>query len=102
MKILLTGSTGYIGRRLLPVLLEHGHEVICLVRDQRRFDWDDFSEEELRKIKVIEGDLTNKATLENAPTDFDAAYYLVHSMSSSYEDFTRIEADSANNFVEPS
>lgn len=100
MKILLTGSTGYIGRRLLPVLLAHGHEVICLVRDQRRFDWEDFSESELGKIRVIEGDLTHTTTLENAPTDFDAAYYLVHSMSSSYEDFTRMEADSAKNFVD--
>lgn len=100
MKILLTGSTGYIGRRLLPVLLEHGHEVICLVRDKRRFDWDDFSEIELSKIKVVEADLTQKASLAQAPIDFDAAYYLVHSMSSSYEDFSRMEAESANNFVD--
>jgi hypothetical protein len=34
MKILLTGATGYIGQRLLPVLLEEGHEVVCCVRDK--------------------------------------------------------------------
>lgn len=100
MKILLTGSTGYIGRRLLPALLADGHEVICLVRDQRRFDWDDFSKEDLSKISVIEGDLSKGSTLTSAPTAFDVAYYLVHSMSSSHEDFTRIESDSAKNFVE--
>ncbi len=100
MKILLTGSTGYIGRRLLPVLVEAGHDVICLVRDQRRFDWDEFSKEDLAKISVVEGDLSKGSTLALTPTDFDVAYYLVHSMSSYHEDFTRIESDSAKNFVE--
>lgn len=100
MKILLTGSTGYIGRRLLPTLLANGHEVICLVRDQRRFDWEDFSKEDLTRISVVEGDLAKASSLEAAPLDFDVAYYLVHSMSSSYEDFTRIESDSAKNFVD--
>lgn len=100
MKILLTGSTGYIGRRLLPALLVDGHQVICLVRDQRRFDWDNFSKEDLAKISVVEGDLSKGSTLASTPTDFDVAYYLVHSMSSSHEDFTRIESDSAKNFVE--
>jgi uncharacterized protein YbjT (DUF2867 family) len=99
MKILLTGSTGYIGRRLLPVLLADGNEVICLVRDQRRFDWDDFSKDDLKHITVVEGDLTKASSLESVPINFDVAYYLVHSMSSSYEDFTRIESESANNFV---
>jgi hypothetical protein len=32
MKILLTGATGYIGKRLLPLLVEQGHEIICCVR----------------------------------------------------------------------
>ncbi len=99
MKILLTGSTGYIGRRLLPVLVEAGHHVVCLVRDQRRFDWDDFTAEFLKHITVIEIDLNEKSTLETLPTDIDAAYYLVHSMSSSNSDFTTMEANSATNFV---
>lgn len=34
--ILLTGATGSIGSRLLPRLLEAGHEVRCLVREPRR------------------------------------------------------------------
>lgn len=100
MKILLTGSTGYIGRRLLPVLVEAGHHVVCLVRDQRRFDWEDFTEYFLKHITVIELDLNEKITLSTVPTDIDAAYYLVHSMSSSNTDFTTMEADSAMNFVE--
>lgn len=99
MKILLTGSTGYIGRRLLPVLVEAGHHVVCLVRDQRRFDWEDFTEDFLKHITVIELDLNEKITLSTVPADIDAAYYLVHSMSSSNTDFTTMEADSAMNFV---
>ena len=38
MKILVTGANGYIGQRLIPVLLEHGHHLICCVRQKNRFD----------------------------------------------------------------
>jgi uncharacterized protein YbjT (DUF2867 family) len=40
MKILLTGANGYVGRRLLPELLELGHEVVCCVRDKMRLGLD--------------------------------------------------------------
>lgn len=99
MKILLTGSTGYIGRRLLPVLLDSGHEVICLVRDKRRFDWEDFSAEQLKNINVVEADLIKAESLNNLDLNFEAAYYLVHSMSTSAENFSEMESESAENFV---
>jgi putative NADH-flavin reductase len=51
MKILLTGATGYIGKRLLPILIAQGHEVICCVRDKNRFY---YPKELSQKIKVIE------------------------------------------------
>ena len=35
--LLLTGATGNVGSRLLPLLLERGEDVRCLVRDPRRF-----------------------------------------------------------------
>lgn len=38
MKILLTWVTGYIGKRLLPVLLDKGHWMFCIVLDESRFD----------------------------------------------------------------
>ena len=45
MKILLTGATGYIAQRLLPVLLENGHEVVCCVRDKSRFSMEKYANE---------------------------------------------------------
>src|SRR5210317_1569568 len=96
MKILLTGATGYIGKRLLPVLLENGHQVICGVRDLKRFN----PPESLKpKIQIIELDLLNQTSLANIPNDIDGAYYLVHSMSSSKE-YEQLEYQSAHNFKE--
>ena len=93
--ILLTGANGYIGRRLLPVLLEKGYRVTCLVRDQRRFK---VSEENKDSLQVAEADLLKPETLENLPKDIDAAYFLVHSMSASYRNFEELEAQTAHNF----
>jgi uncharacterized protein YbjT (DUF2867 family) len=96
MKILLTGATGYIGKRLLPVLIDLGHEVICCVRDIERFN----PPQSLRKnITIIQLDLLDKKSLEHIPNDIDAAYYLVHSMSSS-GDYESLEEKSAINFRE--
>ncbi|MBL7857011.1 MAG: SDR family oxidoreductase [Cyclobacteriaceae bacterium] len=99
MRILLTGSTGYIGRRLLPVLLEDGHDIICLVRDKRRFDFEDFSSDVLQHITVVEADLSDSASLLDLPTEIDLAYYLVHSMSTSHDNFGELEETTAQNFV---
>jgi len=94
MKILLTGATGYIGKRLLPVLIEAGHEVVCCVRDTKRFN----PPESLKqKISVIEIDFLDDATLDRVPKDIDGAYYLIHSMSSS-KDYKSLEHTSAVNF----
>ncbi|GAB5465745.1 MAG: hypothetical protein Kapaf2KO_11810 [Candidatus Kapaibacteriales bacterium] len=98
MHILLTGSTGYIGRRLLPVLLQSGHQVTCLVRDKRRFDYDDFDGELLERIRVVEADLSDSKSLASLPLDIDVAYYFVHGMSTSHNDFSDLEKTMASNF----
>lgn len=97
MKILLTGLTGYIGKRLLPVLLENGHEVISLVRDKTRVQEDLLS---LERHSVIEGDLLDPASLKKFPADIDIAYYLVHSMSATLKGFQDLEERSATHFTE--
>lgn len=94
-KILLTGATGYIGKRLLPVLLETGFEVVCCVRDRQRFDVSAFPSE---KLHVVEVDFLKPETLARIPEDMDAAYYLIHSMSASTGDFQQLEAATALNF----
>ena len=95
MKILLTGATGYIAQRLLPVLLGNGHEVICCVRDRARFDSEKYRSSSL---SVLEVDFLKTETLQNIPSDIDAAYYLIHSMSTSTGDFEKMEEISAINF----
>jgi len=94
MKILLTGATGYIGRRLLPVLIQQGHEVICSVRDKSRFIMTPSLE---GKVSVIEIDFLNSETVSNIPADMDAAYYLIHSMSAD-GNFGEKELMAAENF----
>lgn len=94
MTVLLTGATGYIGKRLLPVLIDAGHDVVCMVRDAKRFN----PPATLRQhISVVEADLLDEASLERIPRDIDGAFYLVHSMSSS-SDFEELERTSATNF----
>ncbi|MFV1884454.1 MAG: SDR family oxidoreductase [Balneola sp.] len=96
MNILLTGATGYIGKRILPLLINKGHHVYCGVRDKSRFN----PPTSLKpNITVIEIDLLEKETLSSIPEDIDAAYYLVHSMSST-GDYKDLEQKSAINFRE--
>ncbi|MBF4494239.1 SDR family oxidoreductase [Flavobacterium sp. MR2016-29] len=96
MKILLTGATGYIGKRLLPLLLGKGHEVVCCVRDTKRFYYE---EEFASKITVVEVDFLDSNTLQNIPNDIDAAYYLIHSMSGAASNYDELESIAARNFT---
>ena len=94
MKILLTGVTGYIAQRLLPVLLQNGHEVICCVRDKSRFN----NKYASANMTIVEADFLDKDSLQNIPNDIDIAYYLIHSMSTESGDFTKLEETCAINF----
>lgn len=97
MKILLTGATGYIGKRLLPILVTQGHEVICCVRDKNRF----YCPKEFENnVNVIEVDFLNNQSLSAIPNNIDAAYYLIHSMSGAASNYDELESLSAKNFVE--
>jgi uncharacterized protein YbjT (DUF2867 family) len=93
--ILLTGATGYIGKRLLPVLLRKNCRVICCVRDAHRFVPPEGYDHQL---EVIEVDFLKPETLSNIPEKIDAAYYLMHSMSST-ENYEELEIEVAQNFV---
>ncbi|WP_445732590.1 SDR family oxidoreductase [Mariniflexile sp.] len=95
MKILVTGSTGYIGKRLIPILINEGHQVVCAVRDTLRVDKTYLQDE---NITIVEADFLKPETLKNISTDVDVAYYLIHSMSNTSKDFESLEASCAKNF----
>lgn len=97
MKVLLTGANGYIGVRLLYELLKQEHEVVCAVRNKARLSIPDDIRDQ---ITIVEVDFLDAATLKNIPQNIDAAYYLLHSMSSSVESFEEMESRSAQNFVD--
>ncbi len=95
MKILVTGATGYIGKRLIPLLSNSDHHVVCAVRDKLRAD-KSYAEDDT--IDVIEADFLKPETLHRIPEDIDIAFYLIHSMSNSSTDFEYLEERCAINF----
>lgn len=96
MKILLTGATGYVGRRLLPILLGKGHQVYCLVRETSRLNKEAYKS---HLLHAVEADLLMPVPPDTIPADIDAAYYLVHSMSGQ-GNFAEKEKDSAEHFIQ--
>ncbi|SDS15407.1 Uncharacterized conserved protein YbjT, contains NAD(P)-binding and DUF2867 domains [Formosa sp. Hel1_31_208] len=95
MKILVTGATGYIGKRLIPLLANENHHVVCGVRDKLRAD-KSYKDDEF--IEVVESDFLKPETLQNIPKDIDIAFYLIHSMSNGSQDFESLEERCAVNF----
>ncbi len=74
--ILVTGSTGYLGGRLVPRLLDMGYRVRCLVRDPVRLQgrpWES-------AVEIVAGDVLQPESLAPAMQGIRAAYYLVHSL----------------------
>ncbi|TBN56387.1 SDR family oxidoreductase [Glaciihabitans arcticus] len=87
MRILVTGATGYIGGRLVPRLLDAGHDVRVIVRGAERLSdvpWAD-------RVEIVEGDLADAAAVKRAVEGREVVYYLVHSMAGT-GDFERTES----------
>jgi uncharacterized protein YbjT (DUF2867 family) len=95
MNILLTGATGYIGRRLKVRLLEDQNIRLRLfVRNAKkvRYKFRD-------RVELFEGNTLNKGSLQEALKGMDTAYYLVHSMGTK-ADFEQLDRISAQNFLD--
>ncbi len=97
MKILLTGATGYIGRRLQGILeSEETIELLRLfVRNKKMAD-----SRGNPKIDIAQGDTFNRNSLRQALSRIDTAYYLIHSMGSTGGDFENLDRISAQNFLD--
>jgi uncharacterized protein YbjT (DUF2867 family) len=94
MKILITGTTGYIAKRLVLKLQESGHQLVCCVRDLNRIP-DEI--ENKKNIEFIKVDFLNTKDVV-FPTDIDVAYYLIHSMAIDAVNFENLEQTCAKNF----
>lgn len=79
--VLVTGSTGYIGGRLVPRLLEAGYAVRCLVRDASRLQGRSWTDQ----VEVVEGDASRPETLPAVLEGVWATYYFIHSLTDTRE-----------------
>jgi uncharacterized protein YbjT (DUF2867 family) len=87
-RILVTGATGFIGRHLVPALLDAGHEVRAMTRDPESYDGPG---------DPVGADVTDPDSLASALSGIEIAYYLVHSLADA--DFERKDADAARGFA---
>ena len=76
MRVLVLGATGYIGGRLVPVLLDRGHQVVCAARSPEKLAARPWAEQ----VELVRGDVFDRASLDRACRDVEAVVYLVHSM----------------------
>lgn len=94
MKVLVTGATGYIGGRLVPHLLNAGHDVRCMTRDPERLaldPWRDF-------VDVVAADAMDPPSLDAALAGCDVAFYLIHAMAGEVKRFAELDREAATNF----
>ncbi len=89
--VLVTGATGFIGKRLVKALLTEGYTVRCMVRRP---------DVELPSGAIgVKGDLLEPMGLETAFREIDTAYYLVHSMGGGRAGFERRDRQAAEYFT---
>ena len=85
--VLVTGATGFIGRRLVPALVEAGHDVRAMTRRPEAYDG---------QGTPVGADVSDPDSLRPALEGVDVAVYLVHSLDD--PDFERKDAQAARNF----
>lgn len=91
--VLLTGASGYVGGRLLPLLEAQPIKLRCLARNPEKLRPLDNSSTE-----IVRGDVLDPQSLEAALQGVQTAYYLVHLMSGSH-DFEQEDRQAATNFA---
>jgi len=92
--VLLTGASGYVGGRLIPLLERQSVTLRCLAR----------TPDKLRPLvqdstQVVKGDVLDPPSLVRALHGVHTAYYLVHLMTDS-KDFEKEDRQAATNFAD--
>lgn len=95
--VLVTGATGYVGGRLVPLLLEKGYRVRAMVRSARKLGCRPWAAHP--NLEITEADLHDTQSLRNALSGCGAVYYLVHSMTARHNDFKQADRTAAYNMV---
>jgi len=98
-KILVIGASGFVGRRVAQALLADGHEVRCLARSPARVQ--DLAE---AGCEVVQGDVSDPASMQRALDSVDAAYISIHTLSPQHSspagrDFMEVEMNGLENIV---
>ncbi len=93
-RVLLTGASGYVGGRMIPLLEQQSVVLRCLAR----------SPDKLQPLvgtstEVVRGDVLHPPSLDAALQGVQTAYYLVHLMSGS-ADFEKEDRQAATNFAD--
>lgn len=88
MRIVVAGSSGFVGRRLCPALVDAGHDVVAMTRHPEKYDGAGCA---------VRADVHDGTSLDAALSGADAAYYLVHSLDD--PDFRRQDAEAAKTFA---
>jgi len=100
-RVLILGSTGFIGRRLIPELLQKNISLRLLARDPSKIRNRSFEEKD---VEVVKGDLLTGEGLREALEDIPTAYYLVHSMGGrslfKNREYADRDKQAARNFME--
>ncbi|MFH0985537.1 MAG: SDR family oxidoreductase [Candidatus Omnitrophota bacterium] len=95
--ILVTGGTGYVGGRLIPLLLERGYRVRAVARSLEKLKSRPWAE--LPHVELMAADLLGIDSLRKAVAGCGAAYYLVHSMLSRPKNFEDADRKAAANMI---
>ncbi len=96
MKALVTGASGFIGRRLVSTLAHRGHDVVCLVRRTS-----DTRPLERKPVRLAVGDLGDPDSLAAALVDRDHVFHLAGVVQAARDaDFEAANVEGTRHLVE--
>ena len=95
LRCLVTGSSGYIGGRLVPELLAAGHQVRCMARDPAKLSDRPWTDE----VEIVQADVSDAGAVRRALQDVNVAYYLIHSLGTG-PSFEQRDREAAGLFAE--